>query len=368
MMNKLKELPFVSYRPSYEFLAFYRIFFSMFLLWSGVADNSWIHSIPNSAMLPPISILSFTDIVPSEAFFVLCRYIIYACLLLILIGYKPRIFAILYMILYVLTNNYAYSFGKVNHDFIYTLPIMIMAFSPWNKTFSFFPEPVKETDELAKSWPLFMISLIFSFGMFTAGFSKILGGWLSTDIQYTQIFFTQYRFIIGWNDLLSDFYEGINSKIFWEALDYFTVIFEMVFIVAFMSPKFFRYMLLVTIFFHLNVLLMLNISFMNSIGLYSLFIPAWLLPSGFRNRIKNGMLRIFNPEYRKAAIAVVILYLLVLKIFNINTMGSVINGLFSLIAFCKLSTPLIMLGSAFLFSLYLLIRSLRKTDRNNILK
>ncbi|MDR6527224.1 putative membrane protein YphA (DoxX/SURF4 family) [Chryseobacterium rhizosphaerae] len=362
MMNKLKELPFTSYHPSYEFLAFYRIFFSMFLLWIGVSDNSWIHSIPNSAMHPPISILSFIDFIPSETFFVLCRYIMYLGLLLIIIGYKPRIFAIVYMVIYVLTSNYAYSFGKVNHDFVYTLPILIMAFSPWNRTYSFFPEPVKETDGPAKSWPLFMISLIFSFGMFTAGFSKILGGWLSMDTQYTQIFFSQYRYIIGWNDFLSDFYDGINSKIFWEFLDYFTVFFETVFIIAFLYPKFFRFMLLVTVFFHLNVLLMLNISFMYSIGLYTLFIPAYLLPVNFRCKVKKILTHIFNPNYRLIALVMIVLYLLILGFFDINTIGFICNEFFSFIAFGQNSTSLIMMGGAFLLALYLFIRSLRKLD------
>ncbi|MCJ7933412.1 MAG: hypothetical protein MUW56_07165 [Chryseobacterium sp.] len=365
MMNKLKELPFTSYHPSYEFLAFYRIFFSLFLLWAGVADNSWIHSIPNSAMHPPISMLSFTDTIPSEAFFVICRYTMYASLLLILIGFRPRIFCILYMILYVTTSNYAYSFGKVNHDFIYTLPVLIMSFSPWNRVYSFFPEPKKETDELAKSWPVFLMSMIFGFGMFTAGLSKILGGWLSTDTQYTQIFFNQYRYIIGWNDLLSDFYDKISSQAFWEFLDYFTVIFETVFIVAFFNPRFFRGMLLVTVFFHLNVLLMLNISFMYSIGLYALFIPAYLIPATFRNQVKNVLTHLFNPGYRVGAVLFAVFYLLILGVFNTNAASFIIDGFFSVIAFGKYSTALIMLGGSFLLALYLLMRSLGKDTVRN---
>lgn len=363
-MNKLKELPFTSYHPSYEFLAFYRIFFSMFLLWTGVSDNSWIHSIPNSAMHPPISLLSFIDFIPSEGFFVACRYIVYFALLMILIGFKPRLFAILYMMVYVLVNNYAYSFGKVNHDFVYTLPILIMAFSPWNRRYSFFPEPEKETDEPAKSWPMFMMSLIFSFGMFTAGFSKILGGWLSMDTQYTQIFFSQYRYILEWKDFLSDAYDGVHSKIFWEILDYLTVFFETIFIVSFLYPKFFRLMLLLAIFFHLNVLLMLNISFMYSIGLYTLFIPAYLLPAGFRSRVKKTLSRIFDPNYRGIAIAVTVLYVLVLWFFDINMIGFIFNAFFSFVSFGNNSTPLILMGGAFLLGLYLLIRSFRKLDVN----
>lgn len=362
MMNKLKELPFNSYHPTYEFLAFYRIFFSLFLLWAGIGDNRWIHSIPNSAMHPPISLLSFIDVIPSEAFFVVCQYVMYLGLLLILIGYKPRIFAIIYMIVYVLNNNYAYSFGKVNHDFIYTLPILIMSFSPWNRTYSFFPEPEKETDGLAKSWPIFMISMIFSFGMFTAGFSKILGGWLNTDIQSTLIFFSQYRYIIGWNDFLSDFYDGIHSKMFWEVLDYCTVFFETIFIIAFLSPKFFRTMLLITVFFHFNVLLMLNISFMFSIGLYTLFIPTYLFPVSFRIKMKNIFITIFNPSYKRVALILVFVYLSILGIFNINAVGFILNEFFSFVSFSQNSTPLIILGGACILALYLFVQSLRKID------
>ncbi|REC46969.1 hypothetical protein DRF67_12130 [Chryseobacterium pennipullorum] len=361
-MNKLKELPFTSYRPSYEFLAFYRIFFSLFLLWMGIADNSWIDAIPKSAMHPPISMLSFIDFIPSEMFFVVCRYLMYLGLLLILIGYRPRIFAILYIVLYVVTNNYAYSFGKINHDFIYTLPILVMAFSPWNRTYSFFPEPPEKTDELAKSWPMFLMSLVFSFGMFTAGFSKILGGWLSMDTQYTQIFFNQYRYIIGWTDLLSGVYDGIRSKVFWEILDYTTVIFETLFLVAFLSPKFFRVMLVAAIFFHINVLLMLNISFMFSIGLYTLFIPAYLLPASFRNKVKNVFTGIFNQKYRAIAVVVVAVYLLVIAFFNINTVEFLLNKFFYSISFGKYSASLIIMGGYMLLAFYLFIRSQKKVN------
>lgn len=366
-MNKLKELPFTSYHPSYEFLAFYRIFFSLFLLWIGISDNSWIHSVPSSAMQPPVSILSFTDFIPSEFFFVSCRFIMHMCLLLIFIGYRPRIFAITYMVLYLVTNNYAYSFGKINHDFIYTLPVLVMAFSPWNKVYSFFPEPKQETDYLAKSWPIFMMSLIFSFGMFTAGFAKILGGWLSLDTQYTQIFFNKYRYIVGWRDLLSDFYNGISSRLFWEILDYFTVIFETVFIVSFLHPKFFRSMLIVVILFHVNVLLMLNISFSFSVGLYTLFIPAYLFPAVFRNKIKTILANIFNHKYKLIAVILVILYLLLLGFLNISSINFLINKVLNYISFTfgKHSVPLIIMGGYLLLALYLLTRSWRKFEGNS---
>lgn len=366
-MNKLKELPFTSYHPSYEFLAFYRIFFSLFLLWVGISDNSWIYSIPGSAMLPPVSILSFTDFIPSEFFFVACRFIMHMCLLLILIGFKPRIFAIIYMVLYIVTNNYAYSFGKINHDFIYTLPLLVMAFSPWNRVYSFFPEPEQETDGLAKSWPIFLMSLIFSFGMFTAGFAKILGGWLSIETQYTQIFFNKYRYIMGWKDLLSDVYDSIESRLFWEILDYFTVIFETIFIVSFLYPKFFRSMLIVAIFFHINVLLMLNISFSFSIGLYTLFIPAHLLPAAFRHKIKTILAMIFDQKYKVIAIILVVLYLLLLIFFNISTVDFVINKLLSYISFTfgKYSVPLIIMCGYLLLAFYLLMRSWRKFMENS---
>lgn len=356
-MNKLKDLPFTSYHPSYEFLAFYRIFFSLFLLWIGISDNSWIYSVAGIAMHPPVSILSFTDFIPSEFFFVACLFIMHMCLLLTLIGYRPKIFAIIYMVLYIVTNNYAYSFGKINHDFIYTLPLLVMAFSPWNRVYSFFPEPEQETDDLAKSWPMFLMSLIFSFGMFTAGFAKILGGWFSMDTQYTQIFFNKYRYIIGWNDLLSDVYDGINSKFFWEILDYFTVIFETVFIVSFFYPKFFRGMLIIVIFFHVNVLLMLNISFSFSVGLYTLFIPAHLLPTVFRNKIKTVLAMIFNQKYKVIAIILIFLYLLLLGFFNISAIDFVINKILSYFSFGKHSVPLIIMGGYFLLAFYLLIRS-----------
>ncbi|WP_326981028.1 hypothetical protein VUJ46_12095 [Chryseobacterium sp. MYb264] len=364
MIKKIKELPFSSYHPSYEFLAFYRIFFSLFLLWMGVSDASWINNIPNSAMHPPISMLSFADTIPPVAFFFFTKYLMYGCLLFILIGLRPRLFAVLYMLTYIITSNYAYSFGKINHDFIYTLPILIMSFSPWNCSYSFFKEPKTENDILSKSWPVFLVSMIFSFGMFTAGFAKIKGGWLNPDLQYTQIFLYQYRYGIGWNALLSDYFVKITSKIFWEFLDYFTVIFETLFIIAFIRPKFFRIMLLLALFFHLNVLFMLNISFVYSIGLYSLFIPTALLSEKLKKTVKNALQKIFSLQYKNIALGIVMVLISVFIIFNINIISFTINKFFSLFTFSTYATSIIILGGAFIAGLILFIKSFKKPALN----
>lgn len=359
MIEKIEKLIFTSYHPSYEFLACYRIFFSLFLLWMGISNDSWVSSIPNSAMHSPISILSFTDMVPPQWVFIGFYYSIYLCLLLILIGFRPRIFAILYMVIYLLTSSYAFSFGKINHTFVYALPIIIMAFSPWNRVYSFFPEPKRETDVLSKSWPIFLLSMLLGFGIFTAGLAKILGGWLNTDIQSTQVFFYQYRYGIGWHDLMSDTFDKINSQFFWEFLDYSTVLFESVFILAFLKPKFFRFMILITLFFHLNVLLMFNISFTYAIGFYALFIPSWLLPVGFKARFKNLLQKIFKPDYKIGGLTFVVVYLLLIVIFDFNSVSYFLNKFFELFGSIYASS-LIILGGAFLFGIYVFIRSFKK--------
>ncbi|ASK30740.1 hypothetical protein CEY12_11705 [Chryseobacterium sp. T16E-39] len=359
MIEKIKKLLFTSYDPSYEFLAFYRIFFSLFLLWMGISNANWVSHIPNSAMQPPISILSFTDFVPPAWFFTGCYYSMYLCLLLILIGFKPRIFAISYVVIYLVTSNYAFSFGKIDHTFVYSLPIIVMAFSPWNTTFSFFPEPQKETDVLSKSWPMFLLSMFLGFGIFTAGLAKILGGWLNTDMQSTQVFFYQYRYGVGWHDLMSDVFDKINSQFFWEFLDYSTVLFESIFILAFLKPRFFRLMIWITLFFHLNVLLMFNIAFTYAIGFYALFIPSQLLPPGFKVEIKIFLQSIFQPKHKGWGIVFVIIYLLLVIFFDCNAVNFIFSKFFDLFGFFYAS-PLIILGGAFLFGTYLLVRSLRK--------
>ncbi|WP_172280678.1 hypothetical protein [Chryseobacterium sp. LAM-KRS1] len=358
MIEKIKKLVFTSYKPSYEFLAFYRIFFSLYLLWMGISNADWVSYIPASAMQPPISILSFTDTVPASWLFTVCYYGMYLCLLLILIGFKPRVFAITYMVVYLITSNYAFSFGKIDHTFVYALPIVVMAFSPWNTTYSFFPESEKETDILSRSWPMFLLSMFLGFGIFTAGLAKILGGWLNTDIQSTQIFFYQYRYGVGWHDLMSDTFDKINSRFFWEFLDYSTVIFESVFIIAFLKPKFFRLMILITLFFHLNVLLMFNIAFTYAVGFYALFIPTRVLPSTFKMKIKNFLQAVFLPKYKLLGIAFVILYFLLIVFFDCNAINYIFNQFFSLFGSAYASS-LIILGGSFLFGGYLFIRSLR---------
>ena len=369
MINKIKELPFKSYNPSYEFLAFFRIFFSVFLLWNGLPNSSWVAELPESAMHPPISLLSFISFIPPGWFFILCGYTMIACLLLILIGFKPRIFAILYVILLIITDNYAFSFGKINHSFIYILPILVMSFSPWNKTFSFFKEPIKETDTLAKSWPMFLISFIFSFGMFTAAHAKYTGGWFHHDLQSSQIFFYQYRFALEWDDLLSDTFDSIKSQVFWEIMDHATVIFEAAFIVSILKPKCFRFMIYLATIFHLGVLLMMNISFTISVGLYALFIPTELLPSKLKLWIKKITGFIFKPQHKIIGIVFVVLYFTLIILFDFSFFSFLFNKLLELAPInSTYKSSLIILGLAFLVGTYLFIRSLVKGKATTLSK
>jgi hypothetical protein len=62
-------------------------------------------------------------------------------------------------------------------------------------------------------------------------------------------------------DLLSDLFLDISNRVFWESLDWLTLIFEIGFVFAILKVPVLRFWCALAIVFHFMVMMMLNISF-----------------------------------------------------------------------------------------------------------
>lgn len=149
-----------------------------------------------------------------------------------------------------------------------------MAFGGWGAAYSVdaYREKEKVYAKDVESWPLTLLALFIGFMMFTAGFAKLLGGWLNPDTQATMgHLFNQY-FGKGRQDLLAGYILNIESTVFWEVLDYVTIIFEMGFLAAIFHPRTTKLFVSFAVMFHFSIMMMMNIPFLHNFPAYAAFL------------------------------------------------------------------------------------------------
>ena len=271
--NTFEGFIFTEYSISPTSLGLIRILYSCYmLLIIGVPDLGWISIYPDYFFQPPqYSIGGLFENFPPSAYFEISRILLVIFLCFLLFGFKTKLAGILISLLFILNFNFLYSFGKINHDTLYysILPL-IMSFSCWGAEFSILPKQEKQINN--PSWPIALLALLYSFSLFSAGVPKLLSGYL--DISYSAVytFVEHYYYGVGRNLFLISFFAKLDSAIFWEIIDYLTVIWEVGFLIAVFKRKIFRWFIITGIFFHLVTLLMLNISFVGNIPIYLLFL------------------------------------------------------------------------------------------------
>lgn len=191
-------------------------------------------------------------------------------LVALLFGYRTRLFSVLLFFLYLIGYGFLYSFGKINHNLLYILLPLVMAGSGWGQAYSF--DAWAGRRRPVQAWPLTMLALLLGFAMFTAGFAKLLGGWLDPDTHATLGHLIKQYFVNGRQDLLAPYLTGVEAPLLWESLDYATVLFEMGFLVAIIHPVSTRLFVVFAVFFHVGTMLVLNIAFTPHHILYAAFL------------------------------------------------------------------------------------------------
>ncbi|MFP6906779.1 MAG: HTTM domain-containing protein [Verrucomicrobiota bacterium] len=264
---------FERWSMSHEQLAAYRICYAGFMLFIvGVHRYAWLERMHDGFFHPPhpsIASLAFSGFPPGGVFDVVEGLIILS-LFGILFGYRTRLFSILFTLAMVFGNSFAYSLGKINHDFIVQVVPLVMAFSSWGEAWSLDARKRRSAPGgRGVTWPVTLMSVVMGLAYFSAGLPKLLGGWLHLDSMAVRgKLFTLYH-VQGRQDYLAPFFIKIDQQWFWEFMDWFTVAWELGFIIAIFNPRVFRCFVGITVVFTLMVLLMLNVW---AIILYPLFL------------------------------------------------------------------------------------------------
>lgn len=255
-------------------MALFRIFASLFLLLfmlpsAGVYE--FLGSLPDDFYLPPPGPMMLFDGFPSVTIFRILHGLLIVALLFLLVGFKTKMISILTGILLLCINGFVYSLGKIDHDILIAVVPFVMAFSSWEQAYSVDSYNKQASEYNAQSWTLVLLALILGFMMFTAGFPKILGGWLDIQTQAAEGHFFKQYFVRGRQDLLAAWALNISNNV-WEILDYATVFLEVGFLAAILKPQSTRIFICLAVLFHFCTMMILNIAFLPNFLVYAAFL------------------------------------------------------------------------------------------------
>lgn len=285
--EKFSRWIFDSFSVTPQGLGLYRIFTSLFILCFLLPSPGMyelLGSLPDDFYAPPPGPMWLFDGFPSEEFFFISHAILILSLALLLTGYKTFWASISTGLILLVIKGFFYSLGKINHDLLLTIVPLVMAFSGWGAAYSVdaYRQKEKAYTKKVESWPLTLLALFIGFMMFTAGFPKLLGGWLDINTQATMgHLFNQY-YGKERQDLLATLFINLDSPIFWEMLDYATVIFEIGFLAAIFHPRTTKLFISFAVLFHFSVMLMMNISFLHNFPAYAAFLNWTLIDNYFK--------------------------------------------------------------------------------------
>lgn len=274
MNRKFENWIFNSYLPTSEGLGHYRIFAALFFLiflFPDTAFYSTLDSLPDEFFTPPPGPMMLFDGFPPEIFFRFIHGLLMVSWVGVLVGFKTKWSSILAGLSMLVLQGFMFSLGKINHEILLSATPIIMAFSNWGAAFSV-DSKYREKEESVEGWPLVLLALFIGFMMFTAGFPKILGGWLDLSTQATRGHLFNQFFARERQDLLAEFAVWFNVAFVWEVLDWATILFEVGFLVAVWKAGWTRLFICFAAIFHFSTMMTLNIAFLPNFLAYAAFI------------------------------------------------------------------------------------------------
>jgi len=316
--NRFEQWIFESYSPGAEGLALYRIFASLLFLFFLLPDFNFysvLASYPTDFFTPPPGPMMLFDDFPPEIFLQLVHLLLIICWIAVLFGIYTKVSSITAGISMLILQGFMFSLGKINHEILLSVTPIVMAFSNWGAAYSF-DSAKRRVSEKTEGWPLVLLALFIGFMMFTAGFPKILGGWLDPSTQATKGHLLNQYFMRGRQDLLADVAVQIDAAWIWEFLDWATIIFEVGFLVAVLKAGWFRLFCCFAALFHFSTMMTLNIAFLPNFLAYAAFFVWDDFSASMKKRIPAS-----GPDERSLKLvlyygAALFIFFLVLRWFS----------------------------------------------------
>jgi len=162
--------------------------------------------------------------------------------------------------------------------------------------------------------------------MFTAGFPKILGGWLDPSTQATRGHLLNQYFVRERQELLAEFAVRFDVAVIWEFLDWATIIFEIGFLVAVWKAGWTRLFVCFAAIFHFSTMMTLNIAFLPNFLAYAAFIK-WEKVYSFLTRVQLYVSTDYKSilHYRSVWVFAILLGVLFLVVRLLSNAGFLIT-------------------------------------------
>ncbi|MDY6867159.1 MAG: hypothetical protein SVT56_04530 [Chloroflexota bacterium] len=320
--NSFNRWIFESYSVSPQGLGLFRIASSLFFLFFLMPDTesySFLSSLPADLYAPPPGPMMLLDEFPPEYIFWLIHSLLFISLCLVLVGYQTKVSSIATGIFVLMISGLAFSIGKINHNILLGMAPIVMAFSNWGNAFSV-DAVLGKTQREVESWPLTLLALMIGFMMFTAGFPKILGGWLDPATQATEGHFLNQFFGNDRQAMLAPYVLYLKIDLIWELMDWSTIIFEIGFLLAVLKSRWFKVFICFALIFHFSNLLILNIIFTFNFIAYAAFLDWTKIFVKWREWLSDFTKKTSFPDYYSGIIFGVVLFILFLAIRIISDM------------------------------------------------
>ncbi len=273
LANKINAWVKTAFYLNNKELSIFRILYcSLTIFIIGIPNYSWLGNHPAIIFNPPkYSIAALFHDFPSAFFFELLSLALVICFILLLFGLYTKTVSLLLSFLMLFGQSFMFSFGKIDHNILFVLLPMLLAFSGWGNYYSI--DNIRKKHLPSGTWLITIVALTVGFAMFTAGVPKYLHGWLDVSTQATQGYFIKKYYSIAEPALIAPLLIKIKSAVFWESLDYLAVIFELFFLVAVFKPGVFRFFIFLALWFHFINGVMINVFFVSNYLVYLLFLP-----------------------------------------------------------------------------------------------
>jgi uncharacterized membrane protein YphA (DoxX/SURF4 family) len=274
---------FESYRTDPASLGLYRIVFATLLL-ADLPLHLWIPRFPDSFFDPPIGMTLFFAGFPRAWFFYVLDAGLVVALSCLLFGLRTRLASLNVALLLFVGNAWSYSFGKINHDILYVLVPLVMAFSSWGDRYSLDARLGRRSNELASAWPVCLLLVLTAAAMGYAGIVKATSGWLDPSTSAVRGHMTAHNFMGASAPAFGTWLLRFDVPALWEAADAATIGLEAGFLLAMFSRRLMRLWCALAAIFHALVFFAFNISpFLCNLLVYAVlidwsFVLARLVP------------------------------------------------------------------------------------------
>ena len=282
---------FREYAADARSLAAFRVLFAAFVLAYVLPLALWIGDVPRMFFSPTLSPAALLGDFPSTRAVTGLNLATAGAFALLAAGLCTRTASVAGGAGLVLLYSLHYSHGKVSHSFLIAATPLLLAWSGWGRAYSvdalLAARRGRRTNVEAGGWPLALLALAVSLGMFTAGWAKVLGGWLSWEQSATLGHVARNYNSRGRTTWLGEWVLSLTNRPLLELLDWAAVGLECAFLVAFLNRRVFRLFVAAAATFHLGVMLLFGIQFISCLVAYGAFV-AWAAPWAGRSAGGSG--------------------------------------------------------------------------------